>query len=257
MLRANNITIGYPRGLKEPVVLAQHIDLNLIKGTLTAVIGPNGSGKSTLLNTLSGQLKPLSGRVFIEDQALESRSIGDLSKDLALVLTKKEFSQHLSVLEFIELGRIPHTNWLGTLDDEDHLAVQKAIEATHLTNLVDQKCGSLSDGQMQRVAIARALAQDTPVVLLDEPTTHLDLVNKAQTLKLLKNLANDHQKAVAYATHDIDLALDLADQIIAVHSGQVTIGTAEEIIKKGVINEMFQSDLVRFDNLTRRFSISD
>lgn len=257
MLRAKNISIGYKVSSTQPVVLAQHIDLNLNQGTLTAVIGPNGSGKSTLLNTLSGQLKPLFGSVNIQDQVLEHRSDRDLSKYLALVLTKKEFSQHLSVLEFIELGRIPHTNWLGTLNSDDHLAVQKALEATHLRDLVDQKCGTLSDGQMQRVAIARALAQDTPIVLLDEPTTHLDLVNKAQTLRLLKSLAKDHKKAVAYATHDIDLALDLADQIVAVHSGQVAIGTPQEIIDKGVIDIMFQSDLVSFDHKTRRFSISD
>jgi len=135
--------------------------------------------------------------------------------------------------------------------------IAQAIEATNLSELLDKKCGTLSDGQMQRVSIARALAQDTPIILLDEPTTHLDLVNKAQTLKLLKTLAQEHKKSVAYATHDIDLALDLADQIISVHGGRINTGSTQEIIDQGIIGEMFQSDLVRFDHNTRRFSISD
>lgn len=257
MLRAKDISIGYNKGTKRPLVLAKEINLSLLPGQLTAVIGPNGSGKSTLLNTLSGQLEALAGSIEIQGNTFKSLSSLAQSQYLALVLTKKEFSQHLSVLEFIELGRIPYTNWLGTLSPADHQAVQGALEATNLKDLIDEKCGTLSDGQMQRVAIARALAQDTPIILLDEPTTHLDLVNKAQTLKLLKTLAQDHKKAVAYSTHDIDLALDLADQIVCVHSGQINSGAAQEIIDMGIISQMFQSDLVRFDHKTRRFSISD
>ena len=257
MLTTKNISIGYNKGAEDPVVLAKEVKLNLIPGQLNAVIGPNGSGKSTLLNTLSGQLKPLTGSVLIQKQNIEKLSHWERSKYLALVLTKKEFSQHLSVAEFVTLGRVPYTNWLGTLSVQDHLAVEHAIEATNLRELFDKKCGTLSDGQMQRVSIARALAQDTPIILLDEPTTHLDLVNKAQTLKLLKTLAQEFKKAVAYATHDIDLALDLADQIISVHGGQINTGSPQEIIDKGIIEDMFQSNLVRFDNKTRRFSISD
>jgi len=257
MLRAKDISIGYNGGAKHPLVLAQHINLELVPGQLTAIIGPNGSGKSTLLNTLSGQLNPLAGTVEIQGQPIVKLSNFAQAKNLALVLTKKEFSQHLSVLEFIELGRTPYTNWFGSLSAQDHQAVEAAITATQLKPLMDQKCGTLSDGQMQRVAIGRALAQDTPTVLLDEPTTHLDLAHKAQTLKLLKSLTKDHQKAVAYSTHDIDLALDIADQIICIHSGHINIGTPQEIIDSGIISQMFQSDLVRFDNKTRRFSISD
>ncbi len=257
MLKATDITMGYNKGAKQPIVLAQHINLSLKPRQLTAIIGPNGSGKSTLLNTLSGQLTPLAGIIEIQNQPLQSLSSFEQSKYISLVLTKKEFSQHLSVIEFIELGRIPYTNWLGTLGPEDHQAVQNALNATNLNDLCHQKCGTLSDGQMQRVAIARALAQDTPIILLDEPTTHLDFAHKAQTLKLLKSLTQNHQKAVAYSTHDIDLALDLADQIICVNSGHLNTGTAQEIIDKGIISQIFESDLVRFDNKTKRFSISD
>lgn len=257
MLKTKNISIGYNKGAEDSVILAKEVNLNLFPGQLTAVIGPNGSGKSTLLNTLSGQLKPLTGSVLIQSQNIEEFSHWERSKYLALVLTKKEFSQHLSVAEFVALGRVPYTNWLGTLSVEDHLSIEQAIEATNLSELLDKKCGTLSDGQMQRVSIARALAQDTPIILLDEPTTHLDLVNKAQTLKLLKTLAQEHKKSVAYATHDIDLALDLADQIISVYGGRINTGSTQEIIDQGIIGEMFQSDLVRFDHKTRRFSISD
>lgn len=257
VITARDISIGYHKKAKEPLILAQEVNFTLVPGQLTAIIGPNGCGKSTLLNTLSGQLEPLQGTILIDDKPVAKVSPFILSKYLALVMTKKEFSQQLSVLEFVKLGRIPYTNWLGSLGTEDHKAVERAIVSTQITELQHQKCGILSDGQMQRVSIARALAQDTPIILLDEPTTHLDLVNKAQTLKLLKNLAQQHNKAIAYATHDIELALDLANQIICVSKQKITAGSPEQIIDTEVINQMFESHLVRFDPKTKRFSIRD
>ncbi len=257
MLTARNISIGYNQKSKLPLILAKQINLSLIPGQLTAIIGQNGSGKSTLLRTLSGQLEPTEGTLLLNGQAYDELSPILRSKYLAVVLTKKEFSQHLSVLEFVQLGRIPYTDWLGNLTSKDHQAVRQAINATHLTELVNQKCGTLSDGQMQRVSIARALAQDTPVVLLDEPTTHLDLVNKAGTLKLLTAMAHEHDKSVAYATHDIELALDIADQIICVHNQKIIAASPRDMIDNGVIDDLFHSDLVRFDAKSKRFSITD
>ena len=257
MLTASNISIGYNIKSKKPLILAEEVNFTLVPGQLTAIVGPNGSGKSTLLNTLSGQLAPLEGTILIDNKPIAHISHFIQSKYLALVLTKKEFSQHLSVLEFVRLGRIPYTNWLGSLGPEDHQVVAQAIESTHLTDLLNKKCGTLSDGQMQRVAVARALAQDTPLILLDEPTTHLDLVHKAQTLRLLKNMAQHHNKAVAFSTHDIELALDLADQMICVSERTITTGSPNNLIDAGVINAIFQSDLVRFDRETKRFSITD
>jgi iron complex transport system ATP-binding protein len=257
VLTARNISIGYNQKSKLPLILAKQINLDLIPGQLTAIIGQNGSGKSTLLRTLSGQLEPNEGALLLNGQAYNELSPIIRSKYLAVVLTKKEFSGHLSVLEFVRLGRIPHTDWLGNLTSKDHQAVRQAINATHLTELVNQKCGTLSDGQMQRVSIARALAQDTPIVLLDEPTTHLDLVNKAETLKLLTAMAHEYDKSVTYATHDIELALDIADQIICIHNHTVIAGSPKDIINNGVIEDLFQSDLVRFDAKSKRFSITD
>ena len=257
MLTASNISIGYNKQSTKPLILAEGVNFTLVPGQLTAIIGPNGSGKSTLLNTLSGQLAPIDGTILIDNQPLAEVSHFIQSKYLALVLTKKEFSQHLSVFEFVRLGRIPYTNWLGSLGPDDHHAVARAIESTQLTELLNQKCGTLSDGQMQRVAIARALAQDTPIILLDEPTTHLDLVHKAQTLRLLKNMAQHHNKAIAFSTHDIELALDLADQMICVTERTITMGSPDELINNGVMDKIFQSDLVRFDRKSKRFSITD
>ena len=257
MLKIENLTIGYLSDRGQKNILADRVNFSIGQNQLTAIIGPNGAGKSTLLNTLAGQLSPLNGSISLLGQSFKNLNPLQKAKLLAIVLTKKEYSNHLSVQEFVELGRFPYTNWLGRINATDQHIITRAIKATQLDSLMDQKCGTLSDGQRQRVSIARALAQDTAFILLDEPTTHLDLAHKAQTVMLLKNLSKQHNKGVIFSTHDIAMALKMADYIICVTPGLVITGTPDQLTESGAIAELFDSNIVQFDPNSRQFSILD
>ncbi|MDT0295651.1 ABC transporter ATP-binding protein [Mesonia ostreae] len=250
ILTTRNLSIGY-----EDKLVAKNINLNIHPGELIAVIGVNGSGKSTLLKTITKELEPTSGEVFLEDTALEKISAKEISEKISIVLTETHFSKNLSVKELIALGRHPYTNWLGVLSQQDKEAIYNAIELIDLQDLADRKCSSLSDGQLQKVMLARALAQDTPLIILDEPTTHLDLYHKAFVLKLLKKLSKTTQKAIVFATHEIDLALQLCDQIILINDGKVFQQTPEELIKQKHLEHLFPSDLIQFDAVSKSFKI--
>ena len=186
ILETQDLSVGYSYK-KVDSVIAQKINFSIEKGELVGLVGANGIGKSTLLRTLTGMQSPLSGEVFLNEKKLKEYSSLQLATKLSVVLTEAPASKNLSVLEMVSLGRQPYTNWIGSLSKEDQKGIRFALEATETTSLAHRKCFELSDGQMQRVAIARALAQDTPIIILDEPTTHLDLYHRAYVLKLLKN----------------------------------------------------------------------
>jgi len=257
VLKTKNLTIGYLNNQGQKTILAQQVKLSISQNQLTAIIGPNGAGKSTLLNTLAGQLSPLNGSISVLGNSFKNLSPSQRAKLLSIVLTKKEYSDHLSVQEFVELGRFPYTGWLGQIQTNDQHKITQAIEATKLESLIHEKCGTLSDGERQRVSIARALAQDTAFILMDEPTTHLDLVHKAQTLLLLNNLSKHHDKGVIFSTHDVGMALKMADTIICVTPGQITSGTPKQLIDSGTISQLFDSSIIQFDPSSQQFSILD
>lgn len=250
ILSTRNLTIGY-----DDKLVAKDIVLNMYPGELIAVIGINGSGKSTLLKTITKELEPTSGEVYLEGVSLEKISAKEISEKISIVLTETHFSKNLSVKELVALGRHPYTNWLGVLNKKDKAAIYNAIELIGLQDLADRKCSSLSDGQLQKVMLARALAQDTPLIILDEPTTHLDLYHKAFVLKLLQKLSKTTQKAIVFATHEIDLALQLCDQIVLVNDENVFQHTPEELIKQKHLEHLFPSDLIQFDALSKSFKI--
>jgi len=250
ILSTRNLTIGY-----DDKLVAKDIALNIYPGELIAVIGINGSGKSTLLKTITKELDPAAGEVFLEGVALEKISAKKISEKISIVLTETHFSKNLSVKELIALGRHPYTNWLGVLSKKDKEAIHKAINLIDLQNLADRKCSNLSDGQLQKVMLARALAQDTPLIILDEPTTHLDLYHKAFVLKLLQKLSKTTQKAIVFATHEIDLALQLCDQILLVNNEKVIQQTPEELIKEKHLEHLFPKDLIQFDAVSKSFKI--
>ena len=250
ILQAKELSIGY-----SDKVVVEGISVEIHAADLVAVIGINGSGKSTLLKTLTGNLNPLAGKVFIQQKNLEAISVQELSELISIVLTETHFSQNLSVEELVALGRQPYTNWLGQLSKEDQKAVQQALQLLELTDKSQRNCGSLSDGQLQKVFLARAIAQETPLIFLDEPTTHLDLYHKIFVLQLLKKLTRKTQKAIVFATHEINLALQLCDQIILVSNGKVTQKTPEELIESHLLQELFPKDLVEFDPLSKSFRV--
>lgn len=246
ILRTQNLDIGYGKGPGSRIIL-RNINAGLRSGELTCLLGPNGVGKSTLLRTLSGVQRPLAGTVALNGSDLFSYDRQDLAREVSLTLTDKT-AGNLSVYELIALGRYPHTGWTGRLKKEDDDKIQEAIAATRSESILEQKIYELSDGQLQKAMIARALAQDGNLMILDEPSAHLDLNNKVEILILLQRLASEHHKAILIATHELDLALQIADRLWLVAFDQpLTTGVPEELVLNGNLTDLFRSDSFSFD----------
>ena len=236
--------------------IANDINFDLNEGELCAIVGINGIGKSTLLRTL-GNLQPgLNGEIKLNNLYLAKLSTIDLSKQLSIVLTESIASKNLTVSELISLGRQPYTNWLGTLNERDTELIERSINLFELNDLKNRKCYELSDGQLQRVLIARAMAQDTPIILLDEPTTHLDLYHKVQIFKLLKQLVKQHQKTILFTSHEIDLAIQLCDKILLLDGKENPFGAPCELIERGCFETLFPNETVFFDHKTGTFKVN-
>ena len=254
MITAKDLSIGY-RNKSGDTCIASAIDLEIEEGELVGLIGVNGVGKSTLLRSLSGVQPYLKGEVSILSKNLQKLSSEDLAKTISVVLTEQPISKNLSVSELIALGRQPYTNWIGSLSKEDREKIQRSIELVNIEALKHKRCYELSDGQLQKVLIARALAQDTPFIILDEPTTHLDMYHQAYVLKLLKRLTTETNKSILFATHEINLALQLCDKIIIMEKDKVIAGSPKELIEKNAFSNIFPSDLIYFDNESVSFKI--
>lgn len=256
ILETKKLSIGY-KDKREKHVLMEDISFKCNEGSLVGIVGANGIGKSTLLRTLSGMHPALDGAVFIQDRKLSEYNALELATKVSVVLTEAPSSKNLTALEFVSLGRQPHTNWLGNLSRKDKTIIEESLELTQTTELVQRKCFELSDGQMQRVAIARALAQDTPLILLDEPTTHLDIYHRASVLKLLKVLSEKMHKTVVFSTHEIDLAIQLSDVMLVLTKDDYHFGEPCNLIEAHRFNDLFPKDTVQFDEKTGRFTIKD
>ena len=235
--------------------MASDISISLKKGKLIALIGANGIGKSTLLKTITGIQKPLSGAVFLNEKKITDYEPLDLAQNLSIVLTEKLPPSNLTVFELIALGRQPYTNWMGTLPDIDIVKVNEAMALTQISHLATKKHYEISDGQLQKVLIARALAQDTPLIILDEPTTHLDLLHKVALFKLLKKLTHETGKCILFSTHDIDMAIQLSDEMIIMTPETVLQDEPCNFISKGSFNTLFKDEHIVFDAEKGKFMI--
>ncbi|MCK0162208.1 ABC transporter ATP-binding protein [Allomuricauda sp. F6463D] len=251
ILSVQDLNIGY-----DSKAVAKHISFELEAGSLCGVVGINGIGKSTLLRTLGGFQPKLSGKVVLHQQILENHTSSSLSKKLSVVLTEQPASKNLTVQELIALGRQPYTNWLGSLSSNDKEKIQESLDAFLLEELRHRKCHELSDGQLQRVLVARAMAQDTPLILLDEPTTHLDLYHKVQILKMLQELAHNKQKTILFTTHEIDLAIQLCDRILILDGKNNPFGNPCELIEQKHFDHLFPSEMVQFDAKTGTYKVN-
>ncbi len=252
ILEANSISIGY-RDKKSVKIVANNLKIELRKSKLIALVGINGIGKSTLLKTITGIQKPLEGTVLLSQKNIEHYSATELAQEMSVVLTEKLPPSNLTVFELIALGRQPYTNWLGTLTFEDIEKVNEAIRLTQIEHLIHKKHFEISDGQLQKVLIARALAQDTPLIILDEPTTHLDLLHKFTLLQLLQKLAKETQKCILFSTHDIDLAIQLCDEMIIMTPEKTVQGQPCELIESGIFNVLFDDKSIGFDKEKGKF----
>ncbi len=254
VLRTENLSIGYTSKKSETEV-ASNINIELHQGELVGLIGANGIGKSTLLRTLTKVQTALNGTIFINNKDIIKYASLDLAKAMSLVLTEQISSKNLSVLELVALGRQPYTNWVGNLSEQDMTAVIKALNQTNIEGLKEKKCFELSDGQLQKVMIARALAQDTDLIILDEPTTHLDMYHKAYILKLLQKLAKETNKTILFSSHEIDLAIQLCDKLVVMTKDNVISDEPCNLISKGIFETLFPKDLIAFDKDTGSFRV--
>jgi iron complex transport system ATP-binding protein len=225
-----NLSCGYGSH-----VVFQGLDLQIRTGELVCFMGPNGVGKSTLIRTIGGLLTPLSGTILFNGPTLLKEQL------ISLVLTDPIRASYLTVYDLVVFGRYPYLDWKLHLTDADKGLVERAIDLVHIRHLRDRTINELSDGQKQMAMIARALAQDTPVVILDEPTAHLDLNNRVEVMRLLKDLTRTLNKAILLATHELDLALQTADVIwLAGEHRNMTTGIPEDLVLQGVFDEVFK-----------------
>lgn len=252
ILKASDVSIGYSHK-KGNTVISSNINLTLEKGKLISLIGANGIGKSTLLRTLTGIQKPLYGHIFLNDKNINGYEPLQLAQNLSVVLTEKLPPSNLTVFELIALGRQPYTNWIGKLSELDIAKVNEAMKLTQISHLAAKKYYEISDGQLQKVLVARALAQDTPLIILDEPTTHLDLLHKVALFKLLKKLTKETNKCILFSTHDIDMAIQLSDEMIIMTPETVAQDEPCNFISKGSFNTLFKDEHIVFDSQKGRF----
>jgi|GEM_PF-6772 len=263
LLLTKNLCIGYHGRANnlinrvEAKKIAGPINLELYAGKLVCLLGANGAGKSTLIKTLSGIQVPLSGQVFIEDKPISKLSPQELATKLSLVLTETVRSWNLDVYSLISLGRFPYTGWLGKLSDEDLAIINFAIEAVNLLDFINRKVDELSDGEKQRVMLARALVQDTGLIILDEPTAHLDIPNRISLMGLLHTLSREQHKAILISTHELDLALQIADEIwLFDGNGNLITGTPEELVMNDHFSSVFDKQGTLYDKSTGVFKMN-
>jgi iron complex transport system ATP-binding protein len=242
VLHTEALAVGHGRH-----ALLADIHVQTRAGEFTALIGVNGSGKSTLLRTLAGLLPAISGSVRIGDRPLQDMPAAERARAVSVVLTGRPDMGLLDVRTLVSLGRQPWTGRMGNLTSTDHAKVDEALRMTGAEAFEARSLRELSDGESQKVMIARALAQDTPVLLLDEPTAFLDLVNRVRILQLLRTIAHELGKCVLLSTHDLRTALDLCDRILLIDAGRVWSGTPQEAIGSGALAGAFAGSGLVFD----------
>ena len=253
-IQLKHLSVGYRTGRTHRTIIPD-LNLEAPRGSLIALVGANGSGKSTLLKTLAGLQPQLEGEIMIQGRKLEQYARPELARKLSFVGTHYDMHSMMRVHQVVSYGRYPYTNIVGRLHDSDKEHIRKAMHDTGIFHLRDAFVGEISDGEKQRVLIARSLAQDTDIILLDEPTAFLDVRNKFEVLHLLGRLAHEKQKIILFSSHDLQIVLGTADLLWFIDHKAIIQGLPEELVLKDTINELFRHSEVFFDADENEFRI--
>ena len=234
MIELKDFSIGF--GSR---VLLENVDTDFRSSRLTALIGRNGSGKSTLLRALAGLNNHYSGEILLDRKNVRNMTPGEIARTLAFVATGRARIPNMRCEDVVAIGRAPYTNWIGRMQKEDREIVMEAIRSVGMSNYAQRTMDTMSDGECQRIMIARALAQDTPIILLDEPTSFLDMPNRYELVSLLRRLAHDQGKCIIFSTHELDIAMKMCDYIALVDNGTLHNLPPEEMTRCGHIDRLF------------------
>lgn len=252
LLQFNRLEIGY----RHKIITTETMCGQLHRGYLTCLIGRNGAGKSTLLRTLAKLHRPIAGEIKLLGKTITTYSPRELAKKMAVVLTDRITDDNITARQVVETGRYAYTNWTGRLSEEDQQIVEQALDRTGSSSLTHRLMHTLSDGEQQKIMMAKALAQQTPIILLDEPTAFLDYTATPAWLYLLHQLAHDEGKAILFSCHDIEAALRVSDETWVMHQGKLLKGSPEQLGHDGTIGKCFNSEYVHFDTENLHFHIS-
>lgn len=254
-IKLDSLTIGYKTrdGIR---TVAKDINASIISGKLTCLIGTNGIGKSTLLRTLSGFQPRLGGSIVINGSELSGYKPRDLSRVVSVVLTSRPSSVNFTVEEIVALGRTPYTGFWGTLSDKDKAIVDESMKLAGIYHLAKRNAMSLSDGERQKMMIAKALAQQTPVIMLDEPTAFLDYPSKVETMLLLAHLCRDEGKTIFMSSHDLELVIQLADILwVMEQDGTLSVGTPDALADDGTLSRFIERTGIKFDKEAMKITV--
>ena len=255
-LELHNLYIGYDEDADRHIV-AETLNASLVEGTMACLVGANGVGKSTLMRTLSGFQPALHGEVCVDGRAIAEYTPRELSERVGVVLTERSSAAELTVEEVVGIGRMPYTNFWGTLKAADRRAVDEAIALVGIEALRHKKIGRVSDGERQKVMIAKALAQQTGIILLDEPTAFLDYGSKVSVMRLLRRLAHEQGKAVLLSTHDLEIAFQTTDEVWILQPDGLQTGTLDALEQRGAVSAFLAKSGLRYEAESRRIVIDE
>ena len=253
ILKLDSLKIGYMSGKDEKVLLPP-LNATAFEGELIAVIGRNGVGKSTLLRTLTGLQPSLAGGILFSGRNIRDYSRLDLAQKVGYISTEVLKVSNMSVYDLVALGRFPHTNWIGKIDRKNHELILNAIEKTGMSSISHRFVSELSDGERQKAMIARILAQDTGVMVMDEPTAFLDIGSKYEILHLMHVLSKHNKKTIIFSTHDLHMAISQSDKIWLIFNDKLIEGAPEDLMHKGAFDHLFDPSPVQFNSEHGTFS---
>ncbi|NSJ92748.1 ABC transporter ATP-binding protein, partial [Coprococcus sp. MSK.21.13] len=252
-LSTKDLSVGY-----ENKIIVDNVNIKLIKGETLCLLGPNGAGKTTILRTISKLLDPIKGMVYIEGQNIKDISNKEISKKMSVVLTNKFNGGLMTVFNVVAMGRYPYTGFFGYLGKNDIEKIYEALKIVNAEDIKEAYFDELSDGQKQKVLVARALVQEPEVIVLDEPTTHLDIKHRLELIEILRKLTKEKGITVILSLHEIDMALKSCDKVILVNKGKIiAYGTPEDVVDENTIEKLYGIKEANFNNLLGSIELSN